>query len=401
MADPISEETSNDVADVLAATPFRLFFLLAGVFAALWLPLWISILFRGSPTLLTNLGAIGWHGHEMLFGYTGAVLAGFLLTAARAWTGRPTISGLPLLALVALWCLGRVAALRSAGLPPMLPILLDGGFWLMTAAATARPIIAARSRRNWAFPVLLLIIGASDVVIHLHVTHAVSPLWSARGLPVAMDAIALIILIFGGRILPLFTGNAIDDLTPRKKGILDWLGLGAMVALMIAHAASTRPGPVVHWLALGAGVLNTARLWGWGGTRTLGSPILWVLHLGWLLLGASIIMQGLAGLYDRISPSAAQHMFTVGGLGVTTLGMMARVSLGHTGRKLKVPASVAIAFGILAVATMVRVVLPIAEPTLYLTALKISGLAWAAAFAIFTVRYAPILVSPRVDGKPG
>lgn len=384
---------------VVLATPFRLFFLLAGVTAALWLPLWLVVLFYGKQ-LASNLGGVGWHAHEMVFGYTGAVLAGFLLTAARAWTGRATLAGVPLLLLVLLWVAGRAVALRSADLSPMLPVWIDGGFWLAVAAATAWPIAAARSMRNAAFPVLLVVIGAADVIVHLHVTGAVSPLWSARALHVALDAIALVIFVFGGRIVPMFTANALGA-TARRKGWLDWTGLTLATAVLAADAAGAT-GDAAHGLAIAAGLANAARLWGWNGLRTLRAPILWVLHIGWLALAASFVTRGLAGLFPTsVAPAAATHMLTIGGIGVTTMGMMARVSLGHTGRPLVAPRTAAIAFGLLVVAVVVRVGAAFGSAALYMEGVRASGMLWAAAFALFTARYAPILLSPRADGKPG
>jgi uncharacterized protein involved in response to NO len=282
----------------------------------------------------------------------------------------------------------------------LVPVAVDGLFWLAVAGATARAVVPARSTRNLAFPGLLLVIGAADLVLHLHVTVAVGPLWSARSMPVAVDAIALIILIFGGRIIPMFTGNAIAEVTPRRKGLVDWIGLGLVGLLLVLHLA-VRPGPVTHWVGIAAGVANAARLWGWGGSRTARSPILWVLHLGWLLLSAAIALRGAAALTPDVPGFAGTHLFTIGGLGLVTLGMMARVSLGHTGRPLVVPTPVAIAFALLVAAAAVRVGLPWVRPTLYLDALRISGTLWALAFATFALRYAPILLSPRADGKPG
>jgi uncharacterized protein involved in response to NO len=383
---------------IILATPFRPFFLAAGAHATVWIPLWVAVL--EGRELATNLGPIGWHAHEMLFGYTGAVFAGFLLTAARAWTGRPTLSGLPLLGLLMLWAAGRAFALHAARLPPWLPLAADGLFWLGVAAATARAVVPARSTRNLSFPALLLVLGAADLVLHLHVTGAVGARWSARAVPVAFDAIALFILIFGGRIIPLFTGNAIAEVSPRPKGVADWIGLGLVALLLVLHS-TLRPGTVVHVVAIAAGLVNAARLWGWGGSRTGRSPILWVLHLGWLLLCAAITLLGVTGLTAAVPTFVATHLYTIGGLGVITLGMMARVSLGHTGRPLCAPTSVAIAFGTLVAAAAVRVGLPWIDPDLYPDALRLSGGLWALAFAIFTLRYAPILLSPRADGKPG
>ena len=388
---------------VVLATPFRLFFLLAGVYAAAWIPLWVSV-FEGRQ-LATSLGSIGWHAHEITFGYTGAVLAGFLLTAARAWTGRATVGPLALLALLMVWCAGRAASLYSAHLPAAVPLVVDGTFWFAVAAGTARAVVPACSTRNLAFPPLVLVLGAADLVFQLHSAGIVAPGWSARSLDVGLDAIVLVIVIFGGRIIPLFTGNALERTSsngspPRREGLVDWLGLG-MLWVLIACRAASPPAALIHGLAVAAGLVNAVRLWGWRGCKTLRSPILWVLHLGWLFLSASIALRGVAGFTSAVPPGLALHLQTVGGIGLLTLGMMTRVSLGHTGRPLVVHPLVVASYAALVAATLVRVVVPWVDAALYFTAVRTSGPLWALAFVLFTVRYAPILLTPRADGKPG
>lgn len=380
------------------ATAFRSFFLLAGLMAAMWMPVWMFVVFRGAQ-INTDLGLVGWHAHEMVFGYTGAVLAGFLLTATRAWTKRETLSGIPLALLVVLWCAGRAAALHSSRLPPMVAPAIDGTFFAVLAVALARPIILARSWRNLSFPMLLALIGACDVLVHLHVTGHVDPIWSARSILVALDALAAIILVFGGRIVPMFTGNAVG-IAPRAKGWLDWLGLAAIGALIVLDLIDFTAS-ATHLVAIAAGALNLARLWGWGGSRTARRPILWVLHLGWALLALGLILRGLSGFIPRIHPAATTHLFTIGGLGLLTLGMMARVSLGHTGRPLESGRWMSVAFVLLLAAIIARVLPGLLWPELYMDGVWVAGVAWSAAFAIFAVRYAPVLLGARVDGKPG
>lgn len=380
------------------ATAFRSFFLLAGFMAAMWMPVWLLVLFRGAE-VDTDLGLIGWHAHEMVFGYTGAVLAGFLLTAARAWTKRETLKGAPLAILVLLWCAGRAASLHASKTPPLMAPILDGLFFAAVAAALARPIALARSWRNLPFPLLVVLLGACDVIVHLHITGHVDPHWSARAMAVALDALAAIILVFAGRIIPMFTANA-AGITARGKGVLDWLGLGAIAALIAIDLAGISVR-AAHIVAIAAGALNLARLWGWGGGRTAKRPILWVLHLGWALLTLGLVLRGLAGFVPRIAPTVATHLFTVGGLGLLTLGMMARVSLGHTARPLHAGPWMTVAFALLAVATVARVLPGLVWPELYMDGLWIAGLTWSAAFAIFGVRYAPVLLGRRIDGKPG
>jgi uncharacterized protein involved in response to NO len=381
---------------LLLASPFRLFFLLAATMAALWMPAWGAIWLRATP-LATDLTPLGWHVHEMVFGYTGAVLAGFLLTAARNWTGRETLRG-PLLAVLAvLWCAGRAVAGHGARLPEALGPIVDGAFFALIAVALARPILAARSWRNLAFPILILVLGACDVVVHLYVHGHLGLGWGIRAFDVSINAIVVIIVLFGGRIVPMFTRNATGGAV-RARGWLDWAGLGAVWAYAAVDAVA--PGhAVAHAGAIAAGALNGARLFGWGGSRTLRRPELWVLHLGWAFLALGLIATGAAGFTTRVPPGAATHLLAVVGIGVMTLGMMARVALGHTGRPLRAPALATAGFVLLVLGTVARVAAPLSGPH-YGDLVWIAVAAWAAGFAAFVAGYAPILLSPRVDGKP-
>lgn len=382
---------------MLLATPFRLFFLLAATMAALWIPAWALVWLRGSA-LNTDLTPLGWHVHEMVFGYTGAVLAGFLLTAARSWTGRETLRGAWLAVLVALWCAGRVLAGQGVRLPEAIAPIVDGAFFAMVAIGIARPIVAARSWRNLAFPVLVLVIGACDVIVHLYVHGQLGLGWGVRAFEVSIAALVVVIILLGGRIIPLFTASA-TGAQVRPHGALARAGLGMVWAFAVLAAVD--PGhAITRATAIGAGVLNGARLLGWAGCRTLGRPVLWVLHLGWALLALGLIATGAAGFTDRIPPSAATHLLTAGGIGVLTLGMMARVALGHTGRPLRVPATVVAGFVLVIVAAAARVAAPFAG-AYYDELLWGAALAWSAGFLVFAIRYAPILLSPRADGKPG
>lgn len=379
---------------VVLTTAFRLFFFVSGLLAAVWIPLWMVVL-RGDVQIQSDLGLVGWHAHEMSFGYMGAVLAGFLLTAARNWTKRPTISGVPLAALVALWIAGRVLGLVSASLPMLVPAAVDAFFFAGLALAIARPIALAKSRRNVVFPLLIAGVGLCDVMLHVYGSHSAV---GDRALRSALIATALVILIFGGRVVPMFTRNA-TSWPVRERGFLDRLGVASAVILLLATVVDPAHA-VTQVLALVAGVCNAARLVGWRGSHTLRSPILWVLHLGWLLVAAGLAAIGAAGFTSGVSASMATHVLTVGGFGVMTLGMMARVSLGHTGRKLTVPRLVAVAFALVTLSMVGRVLAPkfvsAFEPVLWSAAA-----AWSLGFAMFTARYAVVLLTPRVDGKPG
>ena len=382
---------------VALATAFRLFFLLAALVAVLAVPAW-TLATTQRRAIDSSLGGMGWHAHEMLFGYVGAVLAGFLLTAAKHWTKRETLRPGALAALVALWVVGRVAVLQSGELAASVSTICDTSFYLVVAVGLAIPIASSRSRRNYAFPPLIFGLGLCDLSMHLHM-RGVAPIWTARAPDLAIDLTVIVILVFGGRIVPMFTKGATEAVT-RDQGILDLAGNWLMVGYAGLHFLQPQSS-LTHVCALIVGTITCGRLYGWGASHSLRKPIVWVLHLSWFVVGSSIAMSGLAALTEFAPPGIFLHMLTVGGIGLMTLGMMARVSLGHTGRKLQVPAMVGISFVLIAIAAIVRVVAPLVSPLHYATLLWVAAGAWSLAFLLFLFHYAPILLSPRADAKPG
>lgn len=372
---------------------FRPFFLLAGLFGTFIVPLWLLV-FAGKVTLPTHLWPTAWHAHEMVFGFAVAVLAGFLLTAVRNWTSQPTPSGAPLAALVALWMLGRVAVLFDGAIPHGLAAAVDLAFLPALALALARPIVKSKNWRNLAFVVLLLLLFGANLLFH------VGPLaWTSRATKLGVDIIVLVIVVMGGRVIPSFTAGALG-VEVRKRPLLDWASLVAM-AIVTALELVPDAERVAGVAAIVAGVLSAARMASWRSLATRKQPILWVLHVGYAWIAVGLVLQGLAVFIPQWMKTAPTHALTVGAIGLLILGMTSRVSMGHTGRMLVVPPSMATAYGLLSLAALVRVAGPLVLPSAYLAELVLSGLLWAAAFGVFTVVYLPILTSPRVDGKPG
>lgn len=375
------------------ALGFRPFFLGAGLMGALWLPLWLGIYFAGLDLPLAT-DPLAWHAHELVFGLAGAVLAGFLLTAARNWTKQPTPVRGPLAALVLVWFLGRVVMLVGGALPPSVVQLVDLAFLPAVALALARPLVAAKNRRNYAFVAMLLALFAVNLAFHL----GDASLHRAAA-TAGVYAVILFIVVMGGRVIPVFTRNALPNARVRGHKLLDWTAAIATAALVVAQIAQI--GLPTHVIALVAGAANLVRLFGWDTRATLDNPLLWVLHVGYAFVGLGFILVGLAPWLPALAGGAPLHALTVGALGTLVLGMMARVSLGHTGRPLVAPRAMAFAFALITVAALLRVVLPIASTGLYVAGLIGAGSAFTLAFVIFVVVYAPILMRPRVDGAPG
>ncbi len=376
---------------------FRPLFLLAGAFATLVIPLWLAI-FTGLGSAPSYLGSVGWHAHEMLFGYTMAVVAGFLLTAVRNWTGLPTPSG-PLLAGLALLWLSARLMLVSTLVPAWLAAVIDVSFLPAIAGVLLPPLWRSRNRRNLAFPFILLALAGANLVIHLQALGMLAS-GSDRALQFTLNAVTLILVVIGGRVIPVFTANVLPEAQVRRLAWADSLAIGSVILVLVIDLFPflyALTGPI----ALLAAAVNMIRMMRWRSLATRRVPMLWILHLGYAWIVVALALKGLAGLVAVVTPSAAVHALTVGAIGSLTLGMMSRVALGHTGRAIVASTPIIAAFILLNASAIIRVVIPIAVPEFYLPGLIVAGLLWSSAFALFVIHYTPILMQPRIDGKPG
>lgn len=382
----------------ILAKGFRPFFLLAALAQVLLTPVWVIAL-RGHLNLNAHFVATYWHAHEMLFGFTLAVIAGFLLTAVGNWTSRETAVGPPLAALVVLWLLGRVAIALAQFLPKPLVAALDLAFLPALAFACARPIVLTDNRRNYQFLGMLGLLFLANLTMHLDAI-GVWPGQVRRGAWLATWVVVTMIVVMTARVVPMFTRNATGLSTIRN---VPWLDRAALASVMLVGVADVAgfDERLIGFAAPVAGLIVLGRAATWGGLSTLRLPILWILHVGHAFVGLGLALRGLAAFVPLLSQSAALHAFTAGAIGCSTLGMMARVSLGHTGRMLAVRPSIAVAFGMLIVATLVRVFGPLGGSVAHRHSMTTAGSLFALAFLVFFVVYLPSLTSPRVDGRPG
>ena len=375
---------------------FRPFFLLGGLCAVFLVPWW-AFTYQEPLSGEPGLESISWHSHEMIFGFTTAIIAGFLLTAVENWTSRPTARGPFLAGLVGLWVVGRFvgfggAAAAIAGLADLL-------FIPTLTIALAIPLVLARSKRNYLLLAILPLLWICDLFLHLR-TSGLLPQSYLRTDLVAVDLIVVVLVIITGRIVPLFTRNALGDESIRP---IPGLGIAAIVGTIIVCLIEVvAPGGYVMAVAATiAGLLVLSRSIHWGAHKTLGKPILWVLHLGhiWIWLGLFLKAASAAGL--PVQSSIATHALTAGAIGTLTLGMMARVTLGHTGRALQVPPILTVAFIAISTSAILRVFGPWLRADLTRTALITSATLWSLAFALYVIGNARFLTTPRPDGKPG
>jgi uncharacterized protein involved in response to NO len=367
---------------------FRPFFLGAALWSAAAMALWIPQ-FTGDLLLRTAYGPLDWHIHEMLYGYVAAVVAGFLLTAIPNWTGRLPITGPPLMALAALWAAGRLAMLFSAviGIAPAAAI--DVAFLAALAAAAAREIVSGRNWRNLRVLVLVGILIAANVVFHCEVYVAGHAEYGPR---IAIAAVIMLISLIGGRIVPSFTRNWLARQEPgRLPQPFSRFDIAAIAASFLALALWTVfPHSAGVGLALlAAGAIQAVRLARWAGERTAADRLVLVLHVGYAFVPIGFVLLGLSILaLFGISASAGLHAWTAGAVGLMTLAVMTRASLGHTGQPLTAGTGTQVIYLLVLCAAGLRIIAGLvgSMPLMWLAA----G-AWVAAFAGFVVAYGPLL----------
>ncbi len=389
---------SGLVVHPLLAMGFRTFFFLGTLLAIVSVPAWIWMFHTGTGTP-SYLPGLEWHRHEMLFGYTTAIVAGFLLTAVSNWTGRPTASGAALLGLATLWTAGRLVLLGADRIPPGIVALVDCAFLPCLAWVVGRPLVATRSWRNLAFVPLLSLMALANLGIHLEAGGWIEG-FSGRATAVALDAITVMMVFLGGRVIPYFASRALGPgapVDPRFLGIFT----NATAALVLVLDLSGAPARLVGAAAAAAGILCLLRLLSWRHAGIRGLPLLWVLYLGYAWVGLALALRGLAGPWLGLPERIATHALTVGGIGTLTVGMMVRVSLGHTGRLLQAPSAAVVAFVLITLAALVRTSAPVIAPQRYLESLVASSILWSSAFVLLAWVLVPIVTRPRVDGRPG
>jgi len=372
---------------------FRPFFLLASSFASLSIALW-GAQYAGWLGMPYLSGAI-WHAHEMLFGFTLAVMTGFLFTAVRNWTGHPTPTGAPLAMLAALWIAGRVLVLTPYAIAAA---AINTLFPLAVAVGIGVPLVRSGNRRNLFFIALLVLIAIGELATHLALLDIVA-LSDRLGVQAALDVILLVMTVVGGRVVPMFTSNGVQGAQVQRNTLVERLVPASMLGVLLADLLPVPTELLAIILAVGAAA-QAARVLLWRPWQTVRVPLVWILHIGYFWIPVHFTFR-LLSEFDLVSPLLATHALTVGAIGALTLGMMTRTSRGHTGRPLVADPFEVGAFTLVTAAAITRVFVPLAVPSAYREAVIGSACLWSVAYAIYAVRYWPILTRPRLDGKPG
>lgn len=379
---------------------FRPFFLGAAIFSVVATVVWMGIYVFGWSFGLHTITPVIWHAHEMIFGYSLAVIAGFLLTAVTNWTKRPTLHGLPLLLLLSLWLAARVLPFVDGSLSLQLLAVIDNLFILFLLLATATPIVKARQWQHAGIILILLLLLASNLLFYSSLLEGF-PRGVNGGLYSGLYLIMALIFVMGRRVIPFFIEKGVGYQVQLTNWF--WLDISSLLLFLLFWISDL----VVLNQALTAvlaGILcllHALRMVGWHTPGIWKKPLLWVLYLayGSLVFGfalkAAVVVFGL-------SPNLAIHAFAFGGIGMMTIGMMSRVALGHTGRNVFEPPPILFwVFAILGLGAFIRVVMPMLAPAQYVQWIGVSQLLWIVAFSLFFYLFLPILSQPRTDGRDG
>ncbi|MDT7526008.1 MULTISPECIES: NnrS family protein [Idiomarinaceae] len=381
---------------------FRPMFLLGASFSALAITLWLLVLAQ-----VIELPVYGqtlfWHSHEMIFGFVAAIIVGFLLTAVQNWTGLRATHGRALGILTAVWVLGRLGLLVGAWLPWWLVAAVDLLFLPLAAILLAVPLIAVKQQRNLFFVPVLFLLTLCNALMHFGLQtgqYEIQQLGSQN----AVWLVTLLMAIVGGRVLPMFTANG--TMTPKAEPIvwLDRIGLGSLwliFVLNITNFSAMVPALVMALLFATSALALAIRCARWRIWITWKVPLLWSLHVAYWFIPIGLALYALRYAGFPITNSLALHALTAGAMGNMILAMIARVSLGHSGRALQPKPIISAAFMLVIVAAVVRVFVQGLWPELSVYWYALSAFAWVLAYGIYVLVYFPILTTPRPDGRPG
>jgi uncharacterized protein involved in response to NO len=379
---------------------FRPFFSAAGMFSILSMLVWMLIYVFSFSLPLAGTTPITWHAHEMVYGYSMAVIAGFLLTAVSNWTGLRTWRGIPLFGLLACWLVARVAWLLPYSYSMVLAAITDLLFMIGLLVGIALPLIRVR---QWKQLGILSKLGLMILANGMFYTGALGYLQEGTrwGLYAGLYLVLALIFVMVRRVLPFFIERGVgENFTPRNRSWLDISSLILFLAWVVFDVFLLQP-MLVSWLSLALVILHSVRLYDWHTPGIWKRPLLWSLYLAYVFLTLSFLLKSLS-FWIGLSPNVSLHGFAIGGIGMITAGMMSRVTLGHTGRNVfKPPPIVGFMFATVAIAMIFRVVLPLIDNNHYTLWIVISQLAWITGFSIFSIVFIPQLVRSRIDGRPG
>jgi uncharacterized protein involved in response to NO len=379
---------------------FRPFFLGASIFSIVSLTLWMAVYGRHVQLSLTTVTPAQWHAHEMLFGYAFAVIAGFLLTAVKNWTGIQTLHGKPLFALFTLWCFARLTMLIAPNLIAV-AAALDIAFSLALAYAVAAPIIKVKQWRQLGILAKIAILTLANAAFYAQALGLLAN-GAHIGIIIGLYLTISLILVISRRVAPMFIERGVKEKVVLKQ--FKWLDISIMLFLvtLLFNELVTQNTTVSILMGILLFLANGVRLFNWHTKGIWKVPLLWSLYCGLWLINLGFLLLALSYITSAVGIIFAMHLWAIGGIGLMTLAMMTRVSLGHTGRSIHEPPKLMpYAFGIIIAGALIRAVLPIFVSQYYLAWVIGAYFCWVIGFALFFIQYYRILTKPRIDGAFG
>ncbi len=379
---------------------FRPFFLVAGIFAIVAMVVWTASYSFSIEFNFSGVAPSVWHAHEMIFGYVMAVVAGFLLTAIKNWTGEEVLRGKPLALLLMLWLVARVLPLSGLMIPIEIIAVVDVAFLFFLSIVCLLPVLKVKQYKQVGIISKLLLLMICNIFFYLGVMGVLAEgiQW---GLYSAIYMIIALVLVMLRRVMPMFIKNGIDgEVELKNRAWVDNASLVFLVCLWVVDVF-TNFSQVTAMLAVVLTVLHAIRLAGWYTNKVWSKPLVWILVIAYAFIIMGFALTA-AKVYFSIAPFLSIHAFTVGGIGLITIGMMSRVSLGHTGRSVFDPPAVVLwSLMAMTLGAVVRVIFPLFNMDLYIYWVGLSQALWIISFVIFIFVYAPMFLSARVDGRDG
>ena len=366
------------------AIGFRSFFL-AGSFFSIFMILYWSLVFFLGDLPVGYFNPIYWHAHEMIYGFAISIVSGFLLTSTASWTNTRPLRDNKLKLLFCLWFVGRIGmtlSLFNLPISPYVYSLIDLLFIPALIFVLAPPLIKSKKVKNLQFVPILSVLFIANLLIHLSSLEIIDSEYASRGVYLGLNLILIIMVIISGRVIPFVTSNAIAGVHPKTW---EWVERAVLISVWTYILLDFLDYPILKgWVAAACGIISLIRISGWKTSKTLGYPLVWILHLGYLWIATGFILVFISEILGYLPRSVAIHAFTAGAMGTFIMGMMSRVSLGHSGRPLKLEKGFVLAYALLTLSAVLRVVFGF-FPDLYTYGILASGILWATSFLLFII----------------
>lgn len=398
----ITDAATENTIPPLWRQAFRPFFLGAAMFSTVAIALWVATL-SGYLSFMPYGGSFFWHGHEMIFGFVIAVIVGFLLTAVQTWTGLRATNSKALMGIFILWLSTRILMATNLIPIPWLVAIIDVSFLPVCAGLMAQLVVNAGNKRNVFFVPVMLLLATANAISHVGVINSEPSLvsWANNS---AILLITALIAVVGGRVIPMFTANGTGTQRVSPPPMLDkyvlvssWL----LALLFITRIEQFMPKSLIAGLFTLSASLHLARAIHWRPWVTFKVPLVWSLHFAYWFVPLGYLL--FAGHYftKLASFSTALHALTAGAMGCMILAMLARVSLGHSGRPLVIPSHIGFAFAMLITGALMRIAIGLYPQLIAAGGYLLVGILWSGAFGLYCLHYFTILTRPRADGRPG